>query len=211
MNELQFYIDKIKKNEHFSFVRYGDGEWFTILGGKKGQIVKNETDYNHKAGIELKKTIDEPKDYYYGIQGYSLKRFKIQKRNWHDADVFHHASIAGKLFPLIKAMREKPVVFIGANYLRAIDKVIPYDHFIEIPDKNCYEEKDRILKEIRDYGKPAIYSFSASILSCILIYELDIKDSWLIDFGSLWDLFVKPTRGYQLKMSVQAYYKNLGL
>jgi len=50
-----------------------------------------------------------------------------------------------------------------------------------------------------NHGNPALFSISASVVSNIIIYELHdkMKDSWLIDFGSLWDPYVGYlTRSY---------------
>lgn len=200
---IEYYMDKIKNNEHFKFSRYGDAEWMFYF--KKGhansdaidgcKIVRNETDYNESISSLLAETIDNPKEsnsYFYALQNMSLRVFgnRIPKLNWHNADVFHYASIRNELLPFLQLLREKNLVFIGGQYLRNIETLLPYNHFIEVPEKNCYVEKDRILRDIRDYGKPAIYIFQCSVLSSILIYELDIPESTLLDLGSLLDPLV---------------------
>jgi hypothetical protein len=46
----------------------------------------------------------------------------------------------------MKLLKEQKLVFIGGNYLRKISDILPVEKFIEVPEKNCYFEKDRILQ-----------------------------------------------------------------
>ena len=200
---LEYYVDRIKNNEYFNFVRYGDGEWiFYFKNRKQGQAMNSEIDFDTDLSDRLIKSINQNREsdsYIYGLQDLSVNLFgaKLPKLQWHAADVFHYASIDKKLLPFLEALKEKKLVFIGGKYLRKIKEILPYDHFIEIPEHNCHKEKDNILKAIRDYGKPAVYLFQCSVLSKVLIYELDIPDSFLIDAGSLFDPFVgKRSRTY---------------
>ncbi len=207
---IEFYCDKIKNNEYFKFIRYGDAEWMFYLKSHQNgspmnngeMVVYGEMDYDNEISNQIIKTIDLPKEsdsYFYSLQSLSVRLFgnKIPQLNWHYSDVFHFGSIENKLLPFLKLIKERKLVFIGANYLRKIGELLPVEHFIEVPEKNCYTEKDRILKDIKDYGKSAIYLFQCSVLSCILLYELDIPESFMLDLGSLLDPFVgKNSRTY---------------
>jgi hypothetical protein len=106
------------------------------------------------------------------------------------------------------------VVFVGPEYLKKISEIIPFKNFIVIPEKSCWIEKDRIIKDIRDYGKKAVYCFSASMPAEVIMADVwkDLPDSILIDFGSLWDVFVDHnTRWYHGVMEQNIKNKNLGL
>jgi hypothetical protein len=225
---LQFYVDKIDNNEHFSMIRFGDGEWMNIFGenymGEKIQKINKEMDYFEDARVKLRKTIEEPKEsdnFFYAVQNLSIRQFgdKIPDYlDWHNCDVFHNASIKGQLYPLITSLNNKQVVFVGPEYVKLIENIIPYIYFVIIPERNCYQSKTRILSEILNFGvnkKDIVYSFSASIASNIFIYELHdaLKDNWLIDFGSLWDPYTgRLTRGYHnsLIQNDDIYYRNIG-
>lgn len=193
---LDFYINKIKSKEYFKFSRYGDGEWiyyFKIL--KQGQYINQEMSFDNNINNLLRKTINFPKEsdsYFYGLQGLGLSMFgdKIPKLHWHDSDIFHFASINKEILPFLKILKENKLVFIGAEYLKKINTILPYDYFIEIPEKDCYKVITKTLKSIREYKKPAIYIFQCSIVTKILIYELDMPESFLLDLGSLLDPFV---------------------
>jgi len=214
---LEFYIEKLNKKEYFSMIRFGDGEWNNILKKEYSDStrINNEMKFYKEAQEDLKKTIHESKEcdsFFYGLQNLAKRLFgkKIPDSfDWHECDVFHYASIDGNLPDLIDAMKKWDIVFVGGKYLRKINKIVPYTHFIEIPETDCYPKKDSIVKEILEYGKEkkdTIYCFSASVVTNIFIYELfdDLgKDNWLIDFGSIWDPYVgRQTRSYHRKIKV---------
>ena len=62
--------------------------------------------------------------------------------------------------------------------------------------KTVFESIDEIRAEILEYGKGKsgkVYAFSASMMANVLINDLHPvlgQDNWLIDFGSLWDVYV---------------------
>ncbi len=214
---LGYYVYRIKNKDYFKLIRFGDGEWMNILGKPNGDVINKEMDYFPAAGRELKVIVDAAfnnnTDTIYGLQGLAERIFGDaipSDVDWHNADSFHNASLVGKLYPFIEVMREVDVVFVGPEYLREIYKVIPYVHFIPIPEHNCYLHVEDIIKAVQDYGKPALYSFSASIAANIIIYHLNIKDSWLLDLGSLWDPYVQhKTRSYHHKLSDDIIKRNL--
>ena len=203
--DIQYYVNKINSNTPFSYSRYGDGEWNAILE-KPGQNCDGH-EYFPEMGKRLKEAILNPLDYIYAIQGAALrgdgkKIALLLKHNnvtlsWHNSDIFHYANIDGRLFPLIAALRKKPVALIGPAHLKKLKETcFGYDTFLEVPPKNCYNHLDKIKQDIISYGtdkKGVVYSFSASMPANILIHELFPllgRDNWLIDFGSLWDIYV---------------------
>jgi len=203
--QVKDFIKKIENNEPFKLVRWGDGEWLMYF--KTGRP-SAEYDYDEEGANNLQKCLDG--DFYYGLQETSKRRFNIPERKWIDADIFHHASIEGKLYPLIEVLKKRKLVFIGSSNLRKIGKILPYDKFVEVPPRNCYKSKEWVKKELLRYGEPAVYCFCCAYLANILIYELDIPEATMIDFGSLFDAFTNhPTRGYQNKMTPEIKYKNL--
>lgn len=203
--DLHYYVDKLNQNTPFSFSRYGDGEWNAILG-KPGMNCDGH-EFFPEMGKLLKNALLHPLDYIYAIQraalrGEGRKISLLLKENsinlaWHNSDIFHYANIDGRLFPLIQALRKKKVALIGPSHLKNLDKsCFDYDTFIEVPPKNCFNKIDEIRKNILSYAnnkKGIVYSLSASMPANILIHELFPvlgKENWLIDFGSLWDIYV---------------------
>lgn len=203
---LQYYIQKLYTGTPFTFSRFGDGEWAAILG-KKGENCDGHF-YFPQLGERLRQTLIDKKEYIYALQNAARRSFGkeiysfVKKHSitvhWHHSDVFHYANREGKLFPLINQLRNKHVVVIGPDYLRALDgRVFRYRHFIDIPRKNCFLETQRIKAAINEYEKnvpiPKVYAFSASMATNVIIHELYSslgRNNWLVDFGSLWDIYV---------------------
>lgn len=202
---LSYYIDMLRNDLPFSFARFGDGEWSAILGVQGANCDGHE--YFPQLGADLKTAIIDNYEYFYSIQGRAIKylgkgirRFLSDnsvKIPWHDSDIFHRCDNAGALFPLVEQLRTMKTVVVGPAHLRAMNKrVFAYEHFIEVPPKNCYLDKDRIRVSVADWFKkegPAVFCFSASMAANVIIHELFPfmgRTSWLIDFGSLWDCYV---------------------
>ena len=226
---LGYIVNKLKAGQHFSFARYGDGEWKAIRGKKGCNCDKHE--YFPEMGKRLKQTIEKPindPNYIYGWQTQSeiLKQGDTQDtiRRYlsgavlYVADVFHLASEAGELYPLIEQLRNMKLSIIGPK--RLVNTIpFPIMCTAEVPDKNCYESIESIKLKILDchcrYQKDIVYCFSASMATEILMYDLWPilgKNNWMIDFGSLWEPYIgNINRHYHERMSRETINKNLGV
>jgi glycosyltransferase involved in cell wall biosynthesis len=213
LKPLDYYVNLLRDGSPFTFARFGDGEWNAILGAPGANCDGHE--FFPQLGKELTEALLARSDYCYGMQTRALKYGGRDIRRfldtngltipWHDADVFHYANNAGTLFPLVEQLRRMKVVVIGPEHLRAINEMLfGYDHFIEIPAKNCFLSKSSVVQAIREYHSqhgPAVFAFSASMAANCIIHdvypELGSK-SWFIDFGSLWDVYagVASRSGY---------------
>lgn len=226
-NNLTYYTDKLRQNIPFSFSRFGDGEWNAILGKPGSNCDGHE--YFPEMGIQLGNAVINPLDYCYAIQNMAIRnegrritRFLKQhdvNLEWHNSDVFHYANMEGLFFPMIEALREKRVVIIGPSHLRDLQKnCFQFEAFIEIPLQNCFLKLNEIRDEILDFGrdkKGIVYALSASMPANILIHELFPvlgKNNWLIDFGSVWDIYVgvKSRRHYNSEGWENIINKNIG-
>jgi len=202
---LEEIAARIRDGRHFSFVRFGDGEWSAILGDPGANCDGHM--YFPELGQRLAGTLKAPRDMYYAMQPYALSRdarrivrFIHRERialRWHDADVFHDASCQGRLAPFVRALRGRPVVVVGPAHLRPLnEQVFPYEHFVEVPARNCFLDMDRIRRQVLDLGgarQGVVYLFSASMPAKVLVYDLfpDLGgQNWLLDVGSLWDVYV---------------------
>ena len=161
-------------------------------------------EYTPALGSDLRNALLHPLPYFYAMQPRAIKTdgreigsFLVDNNvriPWHDADVFHTANGAGKLFPLVNQLRAMKVVLVGPPHLRKIcDTVFACDNFIEVPQVNCYEKKDDIRRAMLEYGTshgPAVFALSASMTANVLVHELFPllgATCWLLDLGSLWD------------------------
>jgi hypothetical protein len=224
---VAWYVDLLNRDIPFSFSRFGDGEWNAMLG-KPGRNCDGH-EYFPEMGDQLRKAVINNLDYIYAIQNMAIRnegrrisqflRAHKVSVGWHNADTFHYANIEGGLYPLIAALRKKPVVLVGPSHLRDLrDSCFPYDSFIEVPPKNCFQKIDEIREQVLSCGrnkKGVVFSLSASMPANILVHTLYPvlgKDNWLIDFGSLWDIYVgvQSRQHYEQGQWEKVIKKNLG-
>jgi len=233
---LNWHIEKLKYKEHFAFPRYGDGEWRAILRGT-GIASARLQPINEKIQTEMIRDLvifaKEPQ-VFFGLQRYAntervfgndiekfLHNHRLKNITWINADVFHHASSDGLLYPLIEQLRKMKIVVVGPNLLRKIrENIFDYCAFIEVPEKNCYSKKGTIRSEILDIhqitGENVIYSFCCGLLAETLILNSwkEMPKNFFIDFGSLWDVFCGwRSRGYTKNNDYTDHIlrKNLGM
>lgn len=202
---LSEYVELLNNNTPFSFSRFGDGEWNSILG-TEGANCDGHTFYPELSNA-LKSAVVSPYPYLYGMQNFAIKNMGRQihaflKKNnvsiiWNNSDVFHYANCAGELNPLLRALRNKKIVMIGPRHLhQALDRLFHVDTFMEIPDTNCFTAVASIEQAIREYSlnkNGIVYAFSASMAANCMIHDLYPElgaTNWLVDFGSLWDIYV---------------------
>jgi len=230
---LEYYTDRMIHKKYFSFVRYGDGEWRALFqtSGWNGHSQKISLKLHNDMKDALLKG-SRLTGIIFGMQRYAMRKMPGRIRafltqnnllniSWVDADIFHYASGNGILFPLVRQMRKMEVVIVGPKFLRGLSpQVFTYKHFIEVPLKNAFGSCDAIAKAIcathAKLGQDVVYSFSTGPTTEILIQNLlpKMKKSYLIDFGSVWDIFCgHRSRGYLKggRYPVSKIQKNLGL
>lgn len=227
---LEHYINRMVHKRYFSFVRYGDGEWKALIQQNRQNGVAQWI--SPKLHSHMNKSfLNCPKSgIYFGLQGNitrnpdtALKylRKHYLKIPWVNADVFHYASRDGILYPLIRQLRKMRVVIVGPDFLRKLSKkTVKYKRFITVPSKNAYGSYDSIAQAIRlahkELGDGMVYSFCTGPTSEMLIQDLfpEMPKNFLIDFGSLWDIFCgHRSRGYLKARNYpdEKIHRNLGL
>jgi hypothetical protein len=211
-NNLQFYIDKMKNKVPFSLGMYGDGEWQCIFNQFGDNYAMNceLTEYTPALSKAMRDSLDfQGENFYFSapdfdkIEGYKAYARLIEKiagREYHDKQIWNEAMWKGELYPLIEEFRRHNVCIISNEMLKGLT-FLDYDKFIEIGYPNCYEELDRVVAEILEYGKEGIYLFACGIPATLFVQALHgkIPNSWFLDLGSIWDGFVgiggqRPTR-----------------
>ena len=88
---------------------------------------------------------------------------------------------------------------IGPEYLKKFTP-LNVNKYISIPLKNCFLDKDRIIKEIKDIivtynknNKNGIFLFCASMCTNYIIdqlFELTLNKHTMLDIGSAFDNFL---------------------
>lgn len=224
---LQYYVDRIKNNDPFAFVRYGDGEWSAIINDRRARTGSGSQSLTVPAlQKDLRRSITQrPKagNYIMALRESSLKRPISQWLakhaggiRWHDCTVFYKASKKGWLNPLIKAFRESelPKVVVGPPWLRKLNgRIFPVAAHVKVSARDCYAAKKWIIKQVLTFGKPAIISISAGPTGKVLVRELFRhlgQQSFIVDFGSVWDIYCgKRSRMYMRGMKSGTIDRNL--
>jgi len=195
------FIDNIKNKVPFTFSRWGDGEWSAILN-RAGHNCDGH-DYFPDMCAALRDVLKDRPSYFLGMQNHAMRNMgdeinsflNIHKLHlvWHNADLFHHASIKGQFELFMEAIAQRSVVLVGPPSLRhlSLEK-----RFVEVPEKNCWLDRKNIHRlvdlSLRN-EKEAVVLFCASMASNVLIhdlYKLHGTQHTLLDMGSVFMPYV---------------------
>ena len=232
---LHVYVNWMKTDKYFSYVRYGDGEWKGLLreSGRNGRAHLITPEFHR----DMLLTLFKNKDNFSVMFGLQRNTYRAEGRQeqidsfvvandlvnipWVSAETFHHASRDGILFPFIEEARKRESVVIGPEFLKVLrESVFPEMHFVEVLHADCYQEKDRVIDEVSNIqgqiGDNAIYMFATGPVAEVFILELQemFPNNFFIDVGSLFDIFVgQRTRKYtqdKINYTEEILKRNLG-
>lgn len=220
---LSYYVSRLSLGEHFSFVRFGNGEWDCIFNRaiRTGSGSQSLTSPALKLGMV--RAIEYNDDTYFrAIQSPSymdrqgltpLIASSYPNIVWHHGEVFHYASKHGELKPLVDQLQELRVGFVGPKHLRKLSRYLEYEWFIEVAKHDCFNDYAAIRTEILRQPVVDVYSFSAGPTAKLLIYELHkclSSRSTLIDFGSMWDPYCGvKSRHYHRRVTEKVIKENM--
>lgn len=226
---LSFYVDKLKAGTPFAFVRYGDGEWISMLGGKGKTCDGHEYFDEMAADLRHSLTINDP-NFIRSIGPLALqngRRSQITmylRRNglpleWHSTEVFLDASIMGELFPLVEQLQQKRVVYAGPAHLETLCwRDLAVDDFIPVPTQNAYLSMSELITRVSlaiERQRAEVLAVSAGPAAKVLIAKLWPKFGrtvTMLDFGSVWDGYVgKVSRSHVKRLTKTAVAQNLGV
>lgn len=219
---LNWFVNSLKNNRPFTFARYGDGEWLTILGFY-GLHNSNGCTFTKELSDDMRNALKRQNPYHHAIlkiarrerrvsyqsTSYSYGASTIQKWlddneilfPWYDGDILLEQSLKGKLFPLIEQIREKRVLYIGNHRLRGLNLkgkgFFPYIAYIEPPPRDTHLVMDDLLYQIyRAIRKHNIdfIGWSSGLAAKVMIDEVYMRfpDVTQIDFGSMFDGYFRP-------------------
>ncbi len=210
---IDFYIDKLKRQEYFCLPGYSDAEFYSMMGiriGSKtglGQILSKE--HGVKLLDVMKRRQNDPRwlfaipkclwDLPYFSKPY-LTIDKYLERNRLDIEAYERDMILDDLaknaglHPFIKQLQQMDTVLIGPKEFS--DGCLSFLNFkfnYEIPTPNLHMNSEYLeWVTTRNVGKWKTILVSAGVSAPIIIdrmYET-YPDNFYIDCGSIWDAFV---------------------
>jgi len=201
-------VKKLQKREVFHFARVGDGEML-CMADSKGQNCDGHK-YYPELGKALRKIYNEKRPYYVGLQPIKHGLFTNHEKypqDWCNADIFHEASLEGKLQPFMKALMNRNVVMIGN---RKHSKLAFVNIMIEVPTNNAWTKRLEVWESIKqvvqsEYQKGLVLLFSCGMSSGVYIDALAKSKAGkyvtTIDTGSVFDPYIgRNTRSYHKKV-----------
>lgn len=197
--EADTLIERIHKKRPFTLSRWGDGEWYCLLGAS-GQN-SDKQPYHPSLSEDLKYVLsdlayrmraykgtdhidyilgmrfpDQP-DLQVGIPNW-LKRNDLLSLKWFNAGlIWHDLSVAGRICSLFEAYKTLPLIIVGPPHLQALVRSFLPDltSFVEVPLVDAWQAVDVIEKdvlalyEIHSRDSQVIVSFSCGITAKPLI------------------------------------------
>jgi hypothetical protein len=223
---LNDYIDLLKKGEHFTLGKFGDGELFCLFKAlgwmpkdRHGNANVDNHQYFEDMGMAIHDTFVNEKGYFKlchpdwftgkgnGRETSTLfnryvDEYNISPPQLHDAvNSFYVEAEEGKLGPLKEQLEKMNYIIVSEPRKRKLD--IKYTDFVEVPLVNAWLEKDRIkdemIKMTEKYDN-VVFGISAGMGSLPIqdqLYPIIGDKSTMISFGSIWDPYINVrTRGY---------------
>lgn len=219
---LKWFVQQLKDGQPFTFARYGDGEWLTILGFY-GMHNSNGCTFTKTLSDDMGGVLKRNHPYYHAILKIARRERPVPFNGkptpyggsiidqwladndialkWYNGDVLLEESLKGNLFPLIEQIREKRVLYVGNERLRGLNMrgkgFFPYYAYVEPPPRNAHQVKDRLLNFVfRAINKHKIdfIGWSSGLAGKVFIDEVYMRypEITQIDFGSLFDGYFEP-------------------
>ena len=213
IRDIDWFINKIKNNEYFSYSRWNDGEWYCFQK-KEGQNCDGHK-YFHKLAdyllIALKNKnnlIESNNERYIFESGLwwdkienleNIYKSNNLKVNFLRNDLIHKIKLNPKKWiDMINTISSRFTVIIGHSYVKKYTK-LKYKEFIDIPEKNCFLYSNVIISKIRKIlnihkNKNIVFIFMASMTTNYIIdyFFNECKDKhFMLDFGSSIDIFIE--------------------
>lgn len=208
-------LDALARGNPFTLSRWGDGEWYSVIGAK-GQNSDRQV-YHASLRDSLREVLSDRPDYYLGLRFPDQPRLRrqlcrwlkdngLEDLQWYNAGLVWHDLVwyPGGVEKIFAALQNLPVVYVGPEHLRSLDRWIPYRAWVEVPLVDAWSQIERIVLEtIREGDKlerPFVVGVSAGIAAKPLIHRLRHvyqDQAFLVDFGSVFDPYCgRKTRRY---------------
>lgn len=205
---FDYFIDRIKNNEHFRYSRFNDGELIAIIGKSPQGANCDGHKYFPEMGVELKNVLLNYKysdnyvlesfDYWYKTLPHIKKILQELKMLNSNLKFLHtdfirimHEQNPELFLDFLEILKTKKIVIVGPEYLKKLNSFFDF-RYISVPHKNCFLQKDRIIsemKKISEKERDVFFLLSASMPANIIIDQFKDNKNTYLDWGSVWDTF----------------------
>lgn len=244
-------VTELQSRRPFAFVRYGDGE-ISCMAGAAGFNCNQEL-YTREFAALLRESWhkEQPVNFVRAVQPLVLdmrydllqsafcecEKYYLQGwepgelKQFPSADILHDANLAGELYPLVKELKNHPLVTVGPELVvQWAARELGGAGIICPGNGKAFWSRHGIIDRIRELAaqspvtqtvngvslKPSnpVFLFSAGMAAKVIIGEVwpDIhaRGGSIIDCGSIWDCYcIGPTRGQYAKMTSETKRRNL--
>ncbi len=224
---INFFKQKLKNKENFSFVKFGDGELLCMLGAKgencdfhpySQKLSKLLQNSFSKLFIHSNVFLADWKDNLIDVRDEYINLYNL-KPKFADYDSFLTVKENLKNNGLLEFYTElknskRKKIFIGPEKLKDVSQMLNLDFFLDVPIVDAFSKYDEIKKYlIKNVEDNTIYIFCCSMMSCVLCNDLLEKNSriTLLDVGSGFDpIFSDKTRPKQPTMEeAHNYFRSI--
>lgn len=219
---LNWFTNQLKTHQPFTFARYGDGEWLTILGFY-GMHNSNGCTFTKALSDDMRAALLRQNPYHHAILKIAMRERTVPYNgkqhpyggpvierwlqdneialDWYDGDVLLEESLKGNLFPLVEQIRERRVLYVGNFRLRGLNMrgkgFFPYVTYVEPPPRDAHLAMDDLLYNIYHIirrEKIDLIGWSSGLTGKVMIDEVYMRHPEVtqIDFGSLFDGYFRP-------------------
>jgi len=204
----------ITEGRRFAYARYCDGEWSAIFNRRGGNCDGHKYFPDMGKALESALITDPENGYHVGIMPGLLtdtSRWWPAKRVIKYVDdhrtlsfcggiLLHGASMSGRMGMLFESLVGQRCVIVGNRDMNRLHPWIEIDQHIEVPEKDCWNARDRILPRIIEAAKhPGIILFACSMPAKVWIrktWEANGQAS-LLDIGAALDPYAgRLSRNY---------------
>lgn len=206
---LAHYVDLLQRGIPFSYLRYNDGEWGSLLEtiymgpgyqrftpelaqDLQASVIEYHRDPHYYMGLTVMHHFIGPVRQWELITAW-LRENNLGDLKWVDAGTFNRASECGDLWPFIRELQRSDIIIVGPDRYRPLLKLFPRAAFVSIPETQCHAQLPAMEKAILAQKLPAIILITAGPACNVLIHKLYSKigsHSTMIDMGSLWAPYI---------------------
>lgn len=222
-HDFDFFINKLRKCEHFSLSRWGDGELMILENKAIDLRHKGDGEFRHDPNsstslrmrdVLMKSYTYKDNDYYIGVAcqccvgkekfDYMRKLSGQSEANLTWANIFVNSNYKHFTTDFIKALEGKKIILIGNKNGKPEGLPFKVEKYYGVGTDawiSNYELSDHLQREIGELNMMNyVFLFAAGPFANILTYELwkFNRNNTYIDIGSTLDKYLdlKLTRGY---------------